>query len=493
MAEGKSLPNPAQRVVNVINRQEGVKSQASTAAETVRGQLSETKGQVGAKDQEIARIVYQIEKIDAAQDNRNLLNKIAAWVSGRSRVEGKIQERLSKSKNALSEQYDNLSAKAASQQKAVEGHQKTAAHAATVAEANKKNITAEKGKQPWEQRVVTQQATETLTHFLEKQQSLKFYQEQGYSPAETKYLFSPKTIATLRTGIIEKRYASTLAENQGLLLRYQNELDEIKRSGERVSTYALERNIKEQTGHLQKITATVNSEADRAVVNMTPFYEETVRYAEENKLKFDEKFFAKMAIEGMAIFDHQNEGRDLLQGNGQRNIGIVGYHAMGAAHLGRLFYGRTLQGYDRIPYVIAYAAGDLVSGFDDYSAENLRRWLAETVPVTSVRQPDWMSEALNSKSLGYGHFLMADTDRLADVYQSPANASAGEITAVNYANEIVKKIRDIIRSHRGIGDAQARFEKSWASGAMRSFEAIPLPAGAAVAQPVRAEEAVTIR
>lgn len=144
MAEGKSLPNPAQRVVNVINRQEGVKSQASTAAETVRGQLSETKGQVGAKDQEIARIVHQIEKIDAAQDNRNLLNKIAAWVSGRSRVEGKIQERLSKSKNALSEQYDNLSAKAASQQKAVEGHQKTAAHAATVAEANKKNITASK-------------------------------------------------------------------------------------------------------------------------------------------------------------------------------------------------------------------------------------------------------------------------------------------------------------------------------------------------------------
>lgn len=410
--------SPEQKVVKVVRQNEAKAGESTTRASESTARADQARQEAVQIEQIKTDLRNQIEDTNTIRETRGKLEQLSAAVSGRSSQEKKglktLDEQLAKREVEfikLTEQEDTNRVEAGIEEK-------TARHASTVAEANKSNVTKEEEeKKPWEERIVPIQGSEALKNALDRQtelsRGLKFYAEHGYS-AEPQHLI-PLPLAELLKESISYRIKG-------------------------------------------------NQQIEKKIVDITPLYEEIIKLSDEKGIPVSQNLIARAVTEGLHITDHLRSSEvwnfvsDKL--GSRATSSNIGYYEIGAANLEKFFAQRkNIQGENRLPYVIAYAAGALVNEAPRHMIQHLRNWIAETIPVAqteTVRENgQWVQKPKEPAPLGYGYFINHNPYDL----EKFGTRDKGVVEAIIKANETALKIFDTLREKRRFD-----MEKHYVSG-----------------------------
>jgi len=457
------LVSPEQRVVNVVKQSEAKASQSKSEGSDLRAKASQASEEAAAIGRIQNELQTQINDTQGIQEARGKIAKIKAKVSGTTKQEQEQLDRLLK-------QLDEKGAEAGEKEKELSivesgatKAEKTSRRSETVAEANKRNISKEEErKKPWEERVVSEKATESMKKALKGQDTLaeqiKFYSEHNYS-GEPKYTLPIEQVRDLRQRLVEyqrnkkntqlnsvendlKKFAweeemalknkiARLKDSDGQRSYYQRQLED--------KTKAYEANKKRR----ERLLAQAAKEADTQIISAMPLYEVVVKQAEGKGQLVDFKQFSDGLLQGLEIFrDLETIGKNIYMKQGRPNIifSQIGYYGAGASRFDDRFnrYGEsrtTVE--DKIAYEIGYCAGALIDGASQHLAQHLRLWIAETVPVSDGKGGE-------TKPLGHGYFVNKEVFEI----QRTGTRDIREAQALNEANKITSAINEALKKHR---------------------------------------------
>lgn len=458
MSENMSkIPSPAERVVRVIEKNEAKSKAKLEIANTLHSEANAQ--QTEASDLRAAErdLESQIESAKGIQATRDLLEKLMARITGKAELERSELETLEKKLQKL--QYEIALAEEAEKRKTkyeseAEKATKASVHAKTVADANRRNISADTGRRSgetprklseeervarkkqaaakfqelnpdeqkrikekernvdWQERVVPIELTESGKESLKRQseisETLKFYGSENvedfnkYQADELKYLMSPSLIDKL------KQIIKTNKEDH-----YSGASDE-----------------------------KIDEEINKLLIGITPLYEQIVRLSESKDIQIDEQLIIKAFTEGLNITKNKNKDsvyRFVRQKKG-REIGPmdVSYYAISAATMQEFFDVRkNIVGEERLPYILAYAAGELVNNALPYVALDLRNLISEVIPVEH--------NSGEKSPLGFGYSL---TNNILNYDGVLTTRDEGVVSAFTQANKIVLDIFDKLMEKR---------------------------------------------
>ena len=204
-----------------------------------------------------------------------------------------------------------------------------------------------------------------------------------------------------------------------------------------------------------KLQLKINSEVKKAIVGITPFYEEIIKLTDQEQIPLSQHLFTQMIARGMQISSvGGGEFAEKVLGRGV-NLGTA-LNSRGDSELEKFFSKyRNIQDRNRLPYVLAFGAGVLID--DRYYKgssvhESLRNWLAETLPVQgreSVRENNqWVTKTTEPQEKGFGYVLklserMGYGKSLKDLIENTDDP--GWYEAIKEANQIVSNIYKVMR------------------------------------------------
>jgi hypothetical protein len=400
MSESANFPSPEQRVINTINQHQEASTQALSGKVGIDKKATEVEAQLSSLAEKNQQITHNLETLQNTQQERGILGKLGSFITGQSVVEQKQAQSLQKKLTNLETQETGLKGEAEHLGETKKVLEKKFLRESTLTEANKRNISRhEEGKKPPEERVVPITTSPEMRQALDRQReisdSIKFYAEYNYSD-EPKYLMPVSLIGQLKQSIKESG-------------RYINVPDKI---------------------------------IEKTIVEITPLYKEIIKLADEKKIPVNLNLINKAFTEGINITYSigSSSVADFISEKLGKRAGWLdtSYYAMGAANLDRFFEKRkNIQGENRLPYVIAYATGVLVNKAPYRTAELLRDWIAETVPVPRkeivYEKGQFVEKDLGSLPLGYGFFIKRQDDL-------KETRDEGVIEAMKVAREIVVNI-----------------------------------------------------
>ncbi len=320
--------------------------------------------------------------------------------------------------------------------------------------------------------------SEGMREALQKQDSVKFYQEAGYPIENADYLL-PMPIINKLIDELQKPELSREIDSVDSYFRIKKTVAERKERIE--SETATQHDIDsfpEDKSWLEKTKESVRNEAIQMVVKMTPFYEEIVKLVDKEKIPLSQNLIVNAMLEGLKItrgisgeyaleavnFTKQRKGEYISGGD-------VGYSEVGASQLDKFFsYRKNIQGRNRLPYVLAYGAGALCNKNVMHQALHLRNWLAETIPTPKTEQVrkngEWVTEQSEPISRGFGHIMLEEP--ISRGWQITTK-DKGWYEAVKEANEICREISQSLRQKRLI-DAQRHFTSGFQRYGAQLFE-----------------------
>jgi len=128
----------------------------------------------------------------------------------------------------------------------------------------------------------------------------------------------------------------------------------------------------------------------------------------------------------------------------------VGYYQTAAASMEKFFSRRkNIVGEARLPYIIAYAAGELVNNAPAHVVLDLRNLISEAIPV---------EHSSGEKSpLGFGYSIEHNT------FREMTTNDPGVVDAFTQANKISSNIFDTLREKRRF-DMESKFASGMGSG-----------------------------
>jgi hypothetical protein len=293
--------------------------------------------------------------------------------------------------------------------------------------------------------------SEGMREALQKQDSIKMYNEFNYPIEDASHIF-PYNMVKQLVGEMEKMEDSftTVKDFRKLQEKIQeSQLSAVEGENTNIDKNQFEKDIKS----LSEQKKLVDQEVRAAIVGMTPFYEEIIKIADEEDLQISQKLLTKMILEGMKAddaFEAQGFTRKTLGVSNPDNLEL--YLAKGEAQL-EMFFNKYdyIRGPEMLPYIIAYGAGKLHSS-DSISrniSESLRNWLAESIPVPDIdriwENGEWVTKETKPTERGFGYVLKAfgefrngrNRDKAFDVRDSQ---DKGWVTALDKADGIVNNI-----------------------------------------------------
>jgi hypothetical protein len=296
-----------------------------------------------------------------------------------------------------------------------------------------------------------------MTEALKQQDVTKAYAEFGY-PTENAKLPTKELFDNLRDFVYQLKFKPGIEENQKAFEGQKTYLAENREYLEK-NGYAkgYEDRIKQWTENLPKRTRDAEMASAEVVLNMTPFIEITTEICDKENIPLSQRLMETAIKEGMQITQGV-EGKYLMEAwnfvrekKGSVTSNDVGYYAIGASQLDKFFKNRpNIEGRNRLPYVIAYAAGALANGAPANMPDHLRNWLSETIPgpgAESIREGGkWVVKQTEPHARGYGYFLSDGRER--NQFDEGQTYEQGWVDIVTEANEIALKVYDKLGERR---------------------------------------------
>jgi hypothetical protein len=313
------------------------------------------------------------------------------------------------------------------------------------------------------------EASSKMTEALKQQDVIKVYAEFGY-PVENAKLPTKELFDNLRNFVYELKFKPGIEENQKSFEGDKTYLAENREYLEK-NGYAkgYEDRIKQWTENLPKRTRDAEMASAEVVLNVTPFIEVATEICDKENIPLSERLLETAIKEGMQITQGV-EGKYLQEAwnfvkekkNGSVTSNDVAYYAIGASQLDKFFkYRPNIEGRNRLPYVIAYAAGALANGVPSSMPHHLRNWLSETIPGPGgdgVREGGkWVVKQTEPHARGYGYFLSDGRER--NQFNEGQTYEQGWVDIVTEANEIALKIYDKLGEKRRF-NAQNNYKSS---------------------------------
>ncbi|MCX6705369.1 MAG: hypothetical protein NT162_03495 [Candidatus Woesebacteria bacterium] len=297
-----------------------------------------------------------------------------------------------------------------------------------------------------------------MTEALKQQDVIKVYAEFGY-PVEGAKLPTKELFDNLRDFVYQLKFKPGIEENQKSFEGQKTYLAENREYLEK-NGYAkgYEDRIKQWTENLPKRIRDAEMASAEVVLNITPFIEVATEICDKENIPLSQRLMETAIKEGMQITQGV-EGKYLQEAwnfvkekkNGSVSSNDVAYYAIGASQLDKFFKNRpNIEGRNRLPYVIAYAAGALANGAPSSMPYHLRNWLSETIPgagIDSNREGGkWVVKQTEPYARGFGYFLSDGRDR--NQYDEGQTYERGWVDIVTEANEIALKIYDKLGEKR---------------------------------------------
>lgn len=479
MAEVQS---PEQRVVKVIKSNEKATTYHSSVANSLKTDVESMRKDINDLQAEKQDLQTQIKDQEDSKATRNLIQKLKVIISGKESIDSeKLRSIKGQLKDAVAKGKDREFYKSM-RETDIDKKNKEAIHTSTVAEANRKNISKQKeGSQPWEERVVPITETKSLKDALKGQDTLaeqiKFYSEHHYS-AEPKYTLPIEQVRDLRQKLVEYQTTKRNSPLNQINEKLHHSADEMRRLGSLslgfgisdVQKASYERQRDEAKSDLEinqkkrnDLLVQAAKEAETNIISAMPFYEVAVKQAEENNTLVDIEQFKDGLLNGLNIVDHiEKYGRPLLKNNNSfKNI------TFGEAGSGYLNYRFNTRGNsptteNQITHEIGYCAGAVIDSHADFLAQFLRRWLAETIPVSGGKSSE-------KKALGFNHFINQN------LFQIERNGTGdlSEMEALNEAVKITSAIDRGLKAH-GFNKESQQFLAGFSFGGNNPFAEVKI-------------------
>lgn len=372
----------------------------------------------------------QIKSAEDIQATRGLLKKLEVGMTGKAKSERSKLETLKKELQDKITSAEIVEKQKTESESEAEKARRASVHADTISKANQRNFTQEssgeregRAKVSWASRAVPIEVSSKMTHSLQEQlllaDQLKFYDSEDVGSLEfNKYQAEPKYLMPLP--LINKLKQIIKADEKG----YYRGADDKK--------------------------------INKVLIGITPLYEQIVKTSESKGVEMNEQLIIKAFTEGLNItknIDKRSTWEFVKEKKG-REIGSsdVGYYAASAATMQEFFNARkNIVGEARLPYILAYAAGELVNNAPAHVVLDLRNLISEAIPVehnTGEKSP-----------LGFGYSLTNNTFNL----EGSSTYDKGVVDAFTQANEITLSVFDTLREKRRF-DMERKFASGMGSG-----------------------------
>lgn len=468
MNEAPVLPPPAERVVRVIKSNENKAN--SSQIEHVKLSDRVLKSRLDVEDIRATKLELesQITSAQEIQKVRGTLNRLKAGITGKTKKERIEIDRLERQVKEKDQEIKSKEKERDESRSKAKDTGKTFRHAEAVAEANRRNISADSGRRSgetpkklseaervarkkqaaaefqklnpegqdaikkekrevdWQERVVPIEVTNSGKEALERQSvvsdTLKFYDSEDVGGREfNKYQAEPKYLMPLP---LINRLKQIVIDNKGY--------------------------------HSRQGDAKINS----ALIGITPLYEQIVRISEEKGVPMSENLIIAAFTEGLNITQEINDHNtwEFVKGKqgGSVTASDVGYYQTAAASMERFFSQRkNIVGEARLPYIIAYAAGELINNAPAHVVLDLRNLISEVIPVEH--------NSGEISPLGFGYSIDNNT------FREMATSDPGVVDAFTRANKIASNIFETLREKRrfemetkyssGLGNGQPDFSR----------------------------------
>ena len=463
--------SPAERVVNAVKRSEqdvvsytGQADEAKKIADLYSRTAAVQEGMGSLTQASRENTTGRLQEIQKQQQEKSFLSKALSKLTGEAGT-AQAEEKNLLAEIARLKEVEQKQAESVVEQKEQAKQEgefsetkiKAATHSEVVADANKLNVTQEEaGKKPWEERVVPIQTSPELTQTLNKQdelsKTLKFYSEHKYSAEQPQYLLTSEIREELKDGFLKQRgilgYQQTIFIITKATEAKRTELNEYSKltnpDPERLKK--LKNTLIEQEDYLIKETGRVNNKIENKIVEITPVYEEIVKLTDEENIPVSQHLVTRAIIEGFSITADQNmnRGEELVkEKKGYYSSSDTGYYAIGAANLKEFFERRkNIPEKNRLPYIIAYAAGALANGAPARMVDHLRLWIAENTPVAQTERVrengEWVDKISDPTVLGFGYFIGKS---LYD-YQERGTRNKALVETITKGNNIAMRVYD---------------------------------------------------
>ena len=467
MDEG-SFSSPKKRVAETIktNERNAAKFEEQVAENksgisSIEHNISLKQEPLETKEQETAELQRKEDEITGIRRTLRILK------GGGKRVEEEKADREYEISN-IKKSIDSKQKAIKNLEEDVQKTQKKAKHAETVAEANKRNISKEtEGKKPWPERVVTQETSPKMRSALERQDDLStkginekisFYKEHGYEAENPTYLFSKRVVTELTDEHVEIEKGRVL---DGFIKDLEDDENKVrqleKKDPYNQLTKAKER-AEETKTRIESYRKRCQKDAEAIIVGITPFYEQLMKYAEENEISLSENTLLKLIKGGMNIQSHS--GYEFMKRHGGTS---ESWYEKGGSYLSNFFKEHRIPEKDRVPYIMAFAAGVSSQEGIILQASTFRYWLIESFPVDQVdsvwdtSERNWIKVERPQTPLGFGHYCSRGNSEKAWGRQYVDESEAG---AIEQANSIVLDTYDAM-----ISRGQTKMAKHFGRGA----------------------------
>lgn len=416
---------PAERVVRVIKSNE-VKANVSQIESSKAGDRAFKANEDAISIENIkSELQTQITTSQDIQKVRGTLDRLKAGITGQTRKEGKAITRLEsqikdkdKELKAKEDERDKIQSEAD-----ITG--KTFRHAETIAEANRRNISADSGRRNGE---TPRKLSEAERVARKKQAATEF---QKLDPNEQKAIKEEKRDVDWQERVVLIRESPTLTEKLNEQSELSNTLKFYDENSEGINKYKAEPKYLMPASMINKLkqivleseNSTLSSRGDKeinmALVRITPIYEEIVKLTEKNGGQMDEQLIIDAFTEGLNISALKSEKNN--------------YYHISAWVMNEFFANnKNIVGEARYPYIIAYEAGEMLNGNIADPLINLRNLLAGSIPVKQ--------SAGNTESLGFGFVVEKNPLNGQGYMNGMETADPAVIEAFTKANKIALEV-----------------------------------------------------
>ena len=453
----------AERVVRVIKGNEAKAEIQLKNADTSRSQANIRQAEALNLRAAESDLKSQIKRAEDIQATRSLLKKLEAGITGKAKSERNKSEMLKKElqvKIILAEIAEKQKTESESE---TEKATRAGVHAGTVAEANKRNISADSGRRSGE---TPKKLSEAERVKRKKQAAIEF---QSSSPEEQKTIKEKKRdvdwqervvpIEVTKSGKESLDRQSVISET---LKFYDSEdvkdFNKYQAEPKYLMPLPLINKLKQivtadERGYYSKQG---DKKINEVLIGITPLYEQIVRLSESKGVQMNEQLIIKAFTEGLNIT--KNIGKrstwDFVKEKKGREIGSsdVGYYDVSAATMEEFFSNRkNIVGEARLPYILSYAAGELVNNAPAHVVLDLRNLISEAIPVEH--------NSGEKSPLGFGYSIKNNTFNL----EGSSTYDKGVVEAFTKANEITLNVFDTLKEKRRF-DMESKFASGMGSG-----------------------------
>lgn len=445
MNEAPSLPAPAERVVRVIKGNEAKSEVQLKNAGELNSKARLQQNEATTLRAAESDLKLQIKSAEDIQATRGLLKKLEVGITGKGKLESKSLEDLKgKLKTRITEAETAEKQKTENESEAEKGT-KIGVHAGTVAEANRRNISADSGRRSGE---TPKKLSEAERVARKKQAAAEFQKSSSEDQRAIKEKkrdvdWEERVVPISESDKMKQSLQEQTSHSDSLKFYDENTegIDKYKAEPKYLMPLPLVNKLKQiivtnEKGYYSKAG---DKKINEVLIGITPLYEQIVKISEEKGVQMNEQLIIRAFTEGLNITRNFNKDSvdAFLREKTGRNIGYSdkSYLNTSVAVMNEFFANRkNIVGEARLPYILAYIAGEMVNNAPRDVMVDTRNLLAESIPV---KQSSGIIEPL-----GFGFTVKHNTLGNMVTYDPAV------LEAFAQANEITHEILDSLNERR---------------------------------------------